>query len=130
MVKQKIPEESKPELIYLPFNSIDSIKSSKYQKMLLKFSTTRCPPCHNMKKWLETEFKPEGVVPIFNLVLDDQDLTEDQEKALTTLQTIFNIVSVPTLVVVDRTLDAKNSDSVSGFSPEGTAKFINKHFKN
>ncbi len=130
MVKYVNSKEKKPGIVYLELNSLDDIKKSEYPKVVLKFSTSTCPPCRNLQRWLKEDFKPAGIIPMFEIVLDDKSNLPEKSEAIDNLQILFNISSVPVLAVVDKSLDTSKSEVIKGFNPEKISELLNKHFSN
>lgn len=115
-----IVDKENPKIIEFYPKSIEEIKKSGYSKMILKFSTERCPPCNRLAAWLE-QYAPQKDVPLFNLKSNN-----GQDEVMQFLCAMFNVQSVPRLIVVDASLNVL--ESMVGFNAEETDKLIKRHF--
>lgn len=111
----------KTEVLNFYPKSVQEIKSSKYPKFILKFTSESCPPCRKLQAWLETEYKPTALVPIFHIKGSD-----GQEDVMNTLCTMYNIRTVPQMIFTDSSLTPL--DTVSGFREDKIVELIQKHF--
>lgn len=122
MVVQGTPRAaSEAKIVNIHEFTIGEMKKSSYPKMIIKFSSEQCPPCKRLQKWLQDEYKPVGVIPIYHVSVDN-----DQNEECKTLGTMYSVRSIPFLVFTDKTLTVL--DSITGFDKSKIEELINKHF--
>ncbi len=106
-------------------HKISEITESKYEKFIIKFGASYCPPCKLLSKLLEdesnwTEFKED--IPIFLIEMDG-----DQNEIAETLTKSFEFSGIPYSVVTNKSLKVLGEYEGYGEKKE-FIKFIKSHF--
>jgi thiol-disulfide isomerase/thioredoxin len=120
MVKQG--QRSK-QIIKMKPTHISEITEGKYDKFIIKFGASYCPPCKMMAEFLNTQSIPlQNDVPIYIIQLD-----EDQEEIAKALSEVIEFNSIPYCVVSNKSFEV--IDSIEGFNKNSFIAFIEKNFR-
>lgn len=116
-----VVNNSTPKIIEAYPTSLQQMKKSGYSKMVMKFSSERCPPCRQLQQWLST-YTPPASFPLFQFKSEN----EDQTDVMSTLCSMYDVSSIPRVVFVDSNLNVL--DSIVGYRPDEFDKLVKKHF--
>jgi len=117
-----IQGKSEPgRFILLSPKTLDEIRSMNYEKFIIKFSKSRCPPCKQFQSWLESgEHTPHKQVPIISISLDNPD----QLDVANYFRELYTFNCVPYVVFTNKQF--KIISEQSGFQPDIFVNNINK----
>ena len=93
----------------------------KHKKVVLRFTAGYCNPCKSLKKWLDEEYKPKGLVRVVEI-----DIENRSNEGVLTLCSMFGVRSLPTVIIVKENMEVV--DKVVGLNIPAIESSLDKNF--